>query len=129
MIPILCLRVVAALASAAGLVSRGSRRSAAILHCMVWSGTHDAIAPACGARRLRDAFCANTTLCGDSLFALGSSVAGVISAKICLALTKSPPLTSRLAQSAAILGATLISVRLMRPFATGESGAQGFGLR
>jgi len=56
-IPIWFLRLVAALASAAGLVSRASRRSAAIVHWMIWSGTHDAIAPACGARRLRDAFC------------------------------------------------------------------------
>ena len=58
MIPIWSLRLVAALASAAGLVSRGGRRSSAILHWMIWSGTHDAVAPACGARRLRDAFCA-----------------------------------------------------------------------
>ncbi len=56
MIPIWSLRLAAALAAAAGLVSRGSRRSAAILQLMIWSGTHDAVAPACGARRLRDAF-------------------------------------------------------------------------
>ena len=56
-IPIWALRVVATVASAAGLVSRASRRSAAIVHWMIWSGTHDAVAPACGARRLRDAFC------------------------------------------------------------------------
>ena len=56
-IPLWSLRLVATLASAAGLVSRASRRSAAIIHWMIWSGTHDAVAPACGARRLRDAFC------------------------------------------------------------------------
>ena len=58
MIPIWSLRLAATLASAAGLISRGSRRSAAILKWMIWSGTHDAVAPACGAKRLRDAFCA-----------------------------------------------------------------------
>jgi len=58
MIPTWSLRLVAALASAAGVVSRGSRRTAAMLHWMIWSGTHDAVAPACGGRRLRDAFCA-----------------------------------------------------------------------
>jgi divinyl chlorophyllide a 8-vinyl-reductase len=58
MIPIWSLRLVAALASAAGLISRGSRRSAAILTWMIYSGSHDAVAPACGSRRLRDAFCA-----------------------------------------------------------------------
>jgi len=57
MIPIWSLRLAAALASAAGLVSRRSRRSAAILEWMIWSGTHDAVAPACGARRLHEAFC------------------------------------------------------------------------
>ena len=57
MIPIWSLRLAAAFASAAGLVSRGSRRSAAILQWMIWSGTHDAVAPACGSRHLRDAFC------------------------------------------------------------------------
>ena len=56
MIPIWSLRLVASLASAAGLVSRSSRRSAAMIQWMIWSGTHDAVAPACGGRRLRDAF-------------------------------------------------------------------------
>jgi uncharacterized protein YbjT (DUF2867 family) len=57
-IPIWSLRLIAALASAAGLVSRTSRRSAALVRWMIWSGTHDAVAPACAALRLRDAFCA-----------------------------------------------------------------------
>lgn len=55
-IPLWSLRLVAALASAAGCVSRESRRTAAILKWMIWSGTHDAVAAPCGARRLRDAF-------------------------------------------------------------------------
>ncbi len=55
-IPIWSLRLVQAMASAAGLVSRSSRRSAAILGWMIYAGTHDAIAPAHGARRLRDEF-------------------------------------------------------------------------
>jgi uncharacterized protein YbjT (DUF2867 family) len=52
------LQLVAALAAVAGVASRGSRRSAAMLRWMIYSGTHDAIAPACGALRLRDEFCA-----------------------------------------------------------------------
>jgi hypothetical protein len=44
--PICSLRLAAALASAAGLIFRGRRRSAAMLHWMIWSGTHDAVAPA-----------------------------------------------------------------------------------
>jgi len=71
-IPIWCLRLVAAVASAAGLVSRGSWRSAAILQWMIWSGTHDAVAPACGARRLRDAFCSK----------LGASGSGATKSKL-----------------------------------------------
>ena len=55
-IPIWSLRCLADLAAAAGLVSPFSRRSAALLRWMIYSGTHDAIAPACGARHLRDAF-------------------------------------------------------------------------
>ena len=55
-IPIWSLRLVAAAAAIMGLVFRRSRRSAAILQWMIWSGTHDAIAPACGTRRLRDRF-------------------------------------------------------------------------
>lgn len=58
MIPIWPLRLAAALASAAGLALRASRRSAAMLQWMIWSGTHDAVAPVCGTRRLRDTFCA-----------------------------------------------------------------------
>jgi len=57
MIPLWFLRLVAAFASALGLLSRAGRRSAALLHWMIWSGTHDAIAPNCGSRRLQDAFC------------------------------------------------------------------------
>lgn len=57
-IPLWSLRLAAALASAAGLVFRGRRRSAAMLHWMIWSGTHDAAAPACRTRRLRDLYCA-----------------------------------------------------------------------
>ena len=57
-IPIRTLRLVAVLDDAAGLVFRGSRRSAALLRWMIYAGTHDAVAPACGVRRLRDEFCA-----------------------------------------------------------------------
>ena len=56
-IPVWSLRLVAALASAAGRISRASRRTAALLQWMIWSGTHDAVAAPCGERRLRDAFC------------------------------------------------------------------------
>jgi len=56
-IPIGSLQLAAALAAVVGLVSRGSRRSAALLRWMIYSGTHDAIAPACGRRRLRDEYC------------------------------------------------------------------------
>jgi len=57
-IPVWGLQLVAALISVVGQVSRGSRRSAAMLRWMIYSGTHDAIAPACGALRLRDEYCA-----------------------------------------------------------------------
>jgi uncharacterized protein YbjT (DUF2867 family) len=57
-IPLWSLRLTAALASVAGLVFRGRRRSAAMLHWMIWSGSHDAVAPACGTRRLHDVYCA-----------------------------------------------------------------------
>ena len=57
-IPVWGLQLVAALISVVGQVSRGSRRSAAMLRWMIYSGTHDAIAPACGALRLRDEHCA-----------------------------------------------------------------------
>ena len=57
-IPIWWLQAASALAATAGLVSRGGRRSAAMLGWMIYSGSHDAIAPACGGRSLRDAFCA-----------------------------------------------------------------------
>jgi len=55
-IPIWSLRLLAAMASAAGLVSRRFRRSAAMLEWMIYAGTHDAVAPVCGARKLRDDF-------------------------------------------------------------------------
>ncbi len=56
MIPLWSLRLAAMVASAGGLISRGSRGTAAIVRWMIWSGTHDAVAPACGDRRLVDAF-------------------------------------------------------------------------
>jgi uncharacterized protein YbjT (DUF2867 family) len=57
-IPIGLLRVVATIADAAGHVSRKIRRSAALLHWMIFSSTHDAIAPCCGTRRLLDEYLA-----------------------------------------------------------------------
>ena len=57
-IPVWGLQLVARLAAVAGVASRGARRSAAMLSWMIYSGTHDAIAPACGTLRLRDEFCA-----------------------------------------------------------------------
>lgn len=57
-IPVWSLRIAAALASAAGLIFRGRRRSAAMLHWMIWSDTDDAVAPACGTRRLHDVYVA-----------------------------------------------------------------------
>ena len=57
-IPIGLLRIVATIADTAGLVSRKIRRSAALLHWMIFSGTHDAIAPSCGTRRLLDEYLA-----------------------------------------------------------------------
>jgi divinyl chlorophyllide a 8-vinyl-reductase len=59
-IPVWSLRLAAAMASTLGLVFRGRRRSAAMLHWMIWSGTHDAVAPAYGARRLRDFYVAKS---------------------------------------------------------------------
>ncbi len=58
MIPVALLRVLASLAKVGGKLSRRSRRSAAILKWMIYVGTHDAVAPCAGARRLRDAFTA-----------------------------------------------------------------------
>jgi uncharacterized protein YbjT (DUF2867 family) len=58
MIPVAMLRVLASLAGAAGLLSRRPRRSAAILNWMIYVGTHDAVAPRAGQRRLRDEFAA-----------------------------------------------------------------------
>jgi uncharacterized protein YbjT (DUF2867 family) len=55
-IPLWLLRLVAALAAMVGLVSPGSRRSAAILRWMIYSSIHDAVAISCGMRRLYDNF-------------------------------------------------------------------------
>jgi uncharacterized protein YbjT (DUF2867 family) len=55
-IPVDALRLTAMLASAAGQVSGPLRRTAAILRWMIYMGTHDAIAPSCGKRSLRDNF-------------------------------------------------------------------------
>lgn len=55
-VPLWCLRWIASLAAVAGLVSLKWRRSAAILRWMLYSSTHDAVAPACGTRRLVDEF-------------------------------------------------------------------------
>ena len=56
-IPVWGLQLFASLAALAGLVSRGRRRSEAMLRWMIYSGTHDAIAPACGRMRLYDEYC------------------------------------------------------------------------
>ena len=56
--PVTLLRVLAGLAGAAGRLSRRRRRSAAILHWMVYVATHDAVAPSAGGRHLRDVFAA-----------------------------------------------------------------------
>ena len=55
-VPLWSLRAVAALTAAAGLASLQCRRSAAILRWMLYSSSHDAVAPACGMRRLVDNF-------------------------------------------------------------------------
>lgn len=52
------LRATAMVAGIAGLVSRKSRRFAAVVRWMIYSGTHDAVAQSCGNRRLRDEFMA-----------------------------------------------------------------------
>jgi len=57
-IPIWPMRLAAAAEAAAGVASRRCRRSAAILNWMIYAGTHDAIAPPCGTRRLRSDFIA-----------------------------------------------------------------------
>ena len=44
------------LASVAGMGSSRLRRTAAILQWMIYAGTHNAIAPSCGQRRLRSNF-------------------------------------------------------------------------
>jgi uncharacterized protein YbjT (DUF2867 family) len=57
-VPLIRLRAMAMVARMAGLVSRKSRRFAAVLRWMIYSGTHDAVAQSCGNRRLRDEFIA-----------------------------------------------------------------------
>ena len=56
-VPLWSLRWVAALAAVAGLALRKYRRAAAILRWMLYSSSHDAVAPTCGSRRLVDNFC------------------------------------------------------------------------
>jgi uncharacterized protein YbjT (DUF2867 family) len=55
---LLSLRATAMVATMAGLCFRSSRRFAAVLRWMIYSGTHDAIAHSCGHRRLEDEFMA-----------------------------------------------------------------------
>jgi len=50
------LRIQAMMFSLIGLISRAARRNAALLHWMVYVSTHDAVAPCCGKRRLRDEY-------------------------------------------------------------------------
>ena len=52
------LRAMAMVARMAGLVSPKSRRFAAVVCWMIYSGTHDAVAQSCGNRRLKDEFMA-----------------------------------------------------------------------
>jgi len=52
------LRLIASLASIAGPLSRKARRISSLLRWMIYSSTHDAVAPATGKRRLRDEFLA-----------------------------------------------------------------------
>ena len=55
-VPLGRLRLMALSASIAGTVSRRARRLSALLKWMIYSSTHDAVAPASGKRRLRDEF-------------------------------------------------------------------------
>jgi uncharacterized protein YbjT (DUF2867 family) len=55
-IPVALLRVAAAITLVAGVVSRASRRRAALLRWMIYASTHDAVAPVSGTRRHRDEF-------------------------------------------------------------------------
>jgi uncharacterized protein YbjT (DUF2867 family) len=57
-VSLLSLRATAMIAGAVGVVSRKSRRFAAILRWMIYSGMHDAVAQSCGRRRLSDEFMA-----------------------------------------------------------------------
>jgi uncharacterized protein YbjT (DUF2867 family) len=66
-VPIDALRLFAFVASAIGRVSRTSRRTAALVRWMIYAGTHDAIAPRCGPRRLRDDFAAKAAVAAGTL--------------------------------------------------------------
>lgn len=55
-IPLRLLRLVAFVFSAFGYVSNPMRRSAALLHWMVYVSSHDGVAPCCGKRRLVDEY-------------------------------------------------------------------------
>jgi divinyl chlorophyllide a 8-vinyl-reductase len=55
-IPIWSLRTMANVFALAGCVSRKARRRAAFCHWMVYCSTHDAVAPCCGTRHLRDEY-------------------------------------------------------------------------
>ncbi len=60
-IPLALLEAGARLAAAGGVVSRPLRRWAALLRWMIYAGTHDAVAPNCGRRTLRDHYRAKVT--------------------------------------------------------------------
>ena len=55
-VPLWTLRILAIGLSFVGLLSRASRRSAALLYWMVYVSSHDGIAPCCGKRRLIDEY-------------------------------------------------------------------------
>ena len=61
-IPVPLLRIAAMLAGTAGVCSRRLRRSAAIFRWMIYAGTHDAVAPNCGSRHLRDNYRSKRTM-------------------------------------------------------------------
>jgi hypothetical protein len=57
-VSLLSLRAKAMMAGVAGFVSRKSSRFVAVLRCMIYAGTHDALAQSCGRRRFSDEFMA-----------------------------------------------------------------------
>lgn len=57
-IPVTALRLMALMAAIGGFGSPTLRRLTALVRWMVYAATHDAIAPSCGERRLRDNFAA-----------------------------------------------------------------------